>query len=98
MTMANTDSEKEHTCASPRGEPSAPKKRGRARPVFSQADVTRAVKGVLKAKLGPIWRVRIETTGAILIEVGTPGVDTAERDGGNPWDQALADLEKRAKL
>jgi hypothetical protein len=89
--------EQERTCDPQISKPSATNKRNRAR-AFTQADVVRAVRGVVKAGLGPIWRVRIETTGAILIEVGTPGIDAAERDGSNPWDQALADLEKKAKL
>ena len=64
----------------PLGTPLPRKPRGRSR--FSQADVARAIRGALKAKL-QIAAVRIEPDGTILIIPGTPGPVVSE---ANPWD------------
>lgn len=101
MSLSNDDdtdsdqinrSERKHTCDPATAEPSRPRKRNRARAVFSQADVTRALKGVAKAGFGPIWRVRIETTGAILIEFGGPDRAAGPQDD---LDRELVEFEAR---
>jgi hypothetical protein len=76
---------KESACDLPTAEPSRPRKRNCTRPVFSQADVTRAVRGVIRAGAGPIWRVRIEPTGAILVELGKPVAPTDGNDDVEQW-------------
>jgi hypothetical protein len=74
--------EQNHACDPQATKPSATNNRDRAR-AFTQADVVRAVRGVVKAGLGPIWRVRIEPTGAISIEFGGPAAQNPNQEDGD---------------
>ena len=53
---------------------------------FTQADVARAVKAALKAKL-PIGSIRIEPDGSILIVTAQPE-DVAPSEAENEWESA----------
>ncbi len=73
-------------CIPPRSKASALPRRKRARTAFRQRDVTRALKGVVKAGFGPIWRIQINPDGAIVIEIGKPGTQDQAVQEGNEWD------------
>jgi hypothetical protein len=74
--------EQNQACDPGAAKPPPTKKRHRAR-AFIQADVVRAVRGVVKAGLGPIWRVRIEPTGAISIEFGGQATQNPNQEDGD---------------
>lgn len=59
-------------------------KRSRGRSRFTQADVTRAIRGAMLATL-PIAAVRIEPDGSILIVPGNR--QTVASLEANPWDE-----------
>jgi hypothetical protein len=80
--------EQNQACDPPAAKPSATKKRNRARAAFRQCDVTRALRGAIKAGFGPGWRVRIEPNGTILIEMGEP-VAQHETEEANEWDDLI---------
>jgi|ERR1700719_3860299 hypothetical protein len=83
--------EQEKACDPQTAKPSATKKRNRARAPFRQCDVTRALRGAVKAGCSVGWRARIEVaTGDIIIEMmGEPAAQQQAEEGANEWDDLI---------
>jgi hypothetical protein len=58
---------------------------------FRQSDISRAIKGVVKAGFGPVWRVEVKPDGTIVVVVGGPQDQNcgAPPPIRNPWDEVV---------
>jgi hypothetical protein len=60
---------------------------------FRQADVTRAVKGLVAAGF-EVARVEVDKDGKIIVVPGKPAASMDDKAMG-PWDKAVAELEAK---
>jgi hypothetical protein len=70
-------------------------KPSRAPSAFRQQDVTRAIRAAVAAGVD-IARVEVTKAGTIVIvTTAAAAVPTQEGSAGNPWDQAVTELQRR---
>jgi hypothetical protein len=60
----------------------------RGQQTFRQSDLTKAVKGMVKAGLS-VSRAEIERTGKIVVVAATPQNEDGDRHEENEWDEVL---------
>ena len=68
----------------------------RGRAIFTEADVTRALKAAQKAGL-PVYKYEIDWTGKIVVVTAKVDSSVTADEAQNPWDQVLTNAPDKKR-